>query len=113
MSCASGASKCSWSESVLRASIPLLAVLQLWSWSAQAKGADSAAAGPYYSLSDFQRVEKIDAHVHVHGPAVAFMAQAIRDNFRILTINVDYPDFPPVPEQQAGPQQRCSGSMAR
>jgi predicted TIM-barrel fold metal-dependent hydrolase len=101
MSCATGASKCSWSESVLRASIPLLAVLQLWSWSAQAKGADSAAAGPYYSLSDFQRVEKIDAHVHVHGPAVAFMAQAIQDNFRILTINVDYPDFPPIPEQQS------------
>ncbi len=28
------------------------------------------------------------------------MAQAIRDHIRILTINVDYPDFPPIPEQQ-------------
>jgi hypothetical protein len=85
---------------VLRATLPLLAIAQLWSWSAQAKGADSAADGRYYSLADFARVEKIDAHVHVHGEAAAFMAQAVQDNFRILTINVDYPDFPPIPEQQ-------------
>ena len=85
---------------MLRATIPLLAILQLWSCIAQAKGAGSAADERYYSLSDFQQVEKIDAHVHVHGEATAFMAQAIRDNFRILTINVDYPDFPPIPEQQ-------------
>lgn len=74
-------------------------ILQLWSWDAQAKGA-GAADERYYSLSDFERVEKIDAHVHVHGEAAAFMAQALQDNFRILTINVDYPDFPPIPEQQ-------------
>ena len=28
------------------------------------------------------------------------MAQALRDHFRLLTINVDYPDFPSLPEQQ-------------
>ena len=84
---------------MLRATILLLVILQLWSWDAQAKGA-GAADERYYSLSDFERVEKIDAHVHVHGEAAAFMAQALQDNFRILTINVDYPDFPPIPEQQ-------------
>jgi predicted TIM-barrel fold metal-dependent hydrolase len=105
MSCGNGASKCSWFEAVFRATIPLLVILQLWSWSAQSQGTASAADGRtgdpvYYSLSDFERVEKIDAHVHVHGQATAFMAQALQDNFRILTINVDYPDFPPIPEQQ-------------
>ena len=29
------------------------------------------------------------------------MAQAARDNVRVLTINVDYPDFPAVRDQQA------------
>jgi predicted TIM-barrel fold metal-dependent hydrolase len=65
-------------------------------------GASDGASGAeaHYTLSDFTRVEKIDAHVHIHGPAVRFMAQAVRDHFRILTINVDYPDFPALPDQQ-------------
>ena len=54
----------------------------------------------YYTLQDFRRVEKIDAHMHVHGPADRLMAQAIADNFRILTINVDAPDYPPIRDQQ-------------
>lgn len=51
-------------------------------------GADTTPR--YYTLGDFQRVEKIDAHVH--GVADRFMAQAIQDNFLILTINVDDSD---------------------
>ena len=54
----------------------------------------------YYRMSDFARVEKIDAHMHVHGPADHLMAQAIADHFRILTIDVDDGDFPPIDEQQ-------------
>jgi len=53
----------------------------------------------YYTLADFARVEKIDAHVHVHGTGEHFMAQAQADNFRILTIDVDYPDYPSLTEQ--------------
>ena len=37
------------------------------------------------------------------------------DDFRILTINVDYPDFPPIPEQQAAAvslRQRYPGRVA-
>jgi hypothetical protein len=63
--------------------------------------AGAAAAGDqYYSPTDFSHVEKIDAHVHIHGRGDRFMAQAIQDQTRILTINVDYPDFPPLPDQQ-------------
>jgi predicted TIM-barrel fold metal-dependent hydrolase len=63
--------------------------------------AGAPAQSNFYEAEDFERVEKIDAHVHLHGPADQFMAQAIADHFRILTINVDYPDFPPVDEQLA------------
>jgi len=74
---------------------------------AQAKAAPEAAAPAagnpsrvrYYSMSDFAHVEKIDAHVHVHGPADHLMVQVIADHFRILTIDVDYPDYPPIDEQ--------------
>ncbi len=67
---------------------------------ARASALAGGARELYYTVVDFPRVDKIDAHVHVHGVANRFMAQAIRDNFRILTINTDYPDFPPIPEQQ-------------
>jgi predicted TIM-barrel fold metal-dependent hydrolase len=74
---------------------------------ATAVGSTAAAAGTappegYYTMHDFRRVEKIDAHMHVHGPADRLMAQAIADHFRILTINVDSPDYPPIRDQQLG-----------
>lgn len=53
----------------------------------------------YYTLGDFARVEKIDAHMHVHGAADHLLVQAIADRFRILTIDVDSPEDPPIPEQ--------------
>jgi predicted TIM-barrel fold metal-dependent hydrolase len=57
-------------------------------------------AAELYGASDFLRVEKVDAHVHLHGPAERFMAQAVADHVRVLTINVDYPDYPPIDVQQ-------------
>jgi predicted TIM-barrel fold metal-dependent hydrolase len=80
---------------------------------AVALGADTAPR--YYARGDFQRVEKIDAHVHVHGTADRFMAQALHDNFRILTINVDDADYPPIGEQQQAArslQKRYPGWVA-
>ncbi len=53
----------------------------------------------YYSTADFGRVEKIDAHMHVYGPANLLVAEAIRDRFHFLTINVDSPDHGPIPRQ--------------
>ncbi|MGH8140565.1 MAG: amidohydrolase family protein [Steroidobacteraceae bacterium] len=78
----------------------LLVLLELCAWCRAAASTGSAADADHYSLADFRRVEKIDAHIHIHGAAERFMAQAIRDNFRVLTVNVDYPDFPALPEQQ-------------
>jgi predicted TIM-barrel fold metal-dependent hydrolase len=72
-----------------------------------AMAASAAAATPdarppthYYLLGDFAHVEKIDAHVHVYGVANHFMAQAIADRFRVLDINVDAADYPPILEQR-------------
>ncbi|RSZ60856.1 amidohydrolase family protein [Massilia atriviolacea] len=59
-----------------------------------------AAAAPTYSRADFYRVEKIDAHMHLHGELPAFFARAKADKVRVLTINVDYPDFPALDAQR-------------
>jgi hypothetical protein len=75
----------------------------------------AARAQAGYGMDDFARVEKIDAHVHLNGPADRFMAQAVRDGVRVLTINVDYPDFPTVQTQQAAAvalRQRYPGRVA-
>ena len=69
------------------------------SWPCLPQAAQDASPASY-TMADFARVAKIDAHVHLHGPADRFMAQAERDGVRVLTINVDYPDFPPITEQQ-------------
>ena len=77
-------------------SLSLLALLVPWSIAADA----AEAVSEHYTRADFSRVEKIDAHVHLHGKAEAFMRQALLDRMRVLTINVDYPDFPPIADQQ-------------
>lgn len=59
-----------------------------------------AAEPKPYTMADYGRVVKIDTHLHLHNPDPAFMAAAKRQNFKVLTINVDYPDFPPLDDQQ-------------
>ncbi|GJI92321.1 amidohydrolase family protein [Duganella hordei] len=60
----------------------------------------NAVGADNYTMRDFYAVQKIDAHMHLHSGASAFMALAHRDRFKVLTINVDYRDFPPVALQQ-------------
>jgi hypothetical protein len=57
-----------------------------------------SAAQPF-TAADFATVEKIDVHVHINSPDSALLDEAEADHFRLLTINVDYPDFPPLAEQ--------------
>jgi len=52
-----------------------------------------------YSVADFAKVRKFDAHVHVNVKDPAFLDQAVADNFEILSINVDYPAFPSIAHQ--------------
>ena len=66
-------------------------------WLPLASAAD--APSERYSEDDYGQVDKIDAHVHLHGQLSAFMQRAITDRFRLLTINVNYGDFPPLDVQ--------------
>jgi hypothetical protein len=51
------------------------------------------------AVDEFASLEKIDVHVHINSTDSALLDQAAADHFRLLTINVDYPDFPPIEEQ--------------
>jgi hypothetical protein len=101
--------------------LPLAGLWLLCTAAWSADRADSPAAPAtgaketYYSLADFAVTPKIDAHIHVHGRADRLMRQAIQDNFSLLTINVDYPDFPPIADQQLAAvslRQRYPGRVA-
>ena len=70
----------------------LVALLMSCAGIQQAVGAEGSPA--LYRDDDYGRVDKIDAHVHLRGPLAAFMQRAVTDRFRLLTINVNYPDFP-------------------
>ncbi|WP_082488659.1 amidohydrolase family protein [Duganella sp. Leaf61] len=62
--------------------------------------AGPCGAADGYTMGDFEKVPKIDAHLHLHGTSQdAWLALAHKDNFRALTINVDYPDFPSLDQQ--------------
>jgi hypothetical protein len=53
-----------------------------------------------FTMADFASVEKVDIHVHINTTDTALIDQAAADHFRLLTINVDYPDFPALAEQR-------------
>jgi len=52
------------------------------------------AETPAYRLEDFAKARKFDAHVHANVQPSALLEQARADGFEVLSINVDYPDFP-------------------
>lgn len=61
----------------------------------------AASAADSYTMADYGNVPKIDAHLHLHGVDQGpFLELARKANFRALTINVDYPDFPALAQQQ-------------
>jgi predicted TIM-barrel fold metal-dependent hydrolase len=62
--------------------------------------AGCASVPARYGMADFAAEPKIDVHVHINSAAAALVDQARADGFRLLTINVDYPDFPPLAQQR-------------
>jgi Amidohydrolase len=58
-----------------------------------------AAQRGSYSVQEFGQLAKIDVHVHLNSGDPALLEQARADGFRLVTINTDYPDFPPIVEQ--------------
>ena len=43
----------------------------------------------FYSVADFNTVEKYDTHVHINTDDTTFINQAKKDNLRLLTVNVN------------------------
>jgi hypothetical protein len=66
------------------------------------KGQEKKKIEPkYYTVNDFESVEKIDAHFHIQTDAdTVFLQQAKDDNFHLLTINVYKASGAPLEEQQ-------------
>lgn len=58
------------------------------------KSAADADESDAYAMADFSHVRKYDAHVHANSKSAAFLEQARADGFELMSINVDYPDFP-------------------
>ncbi len=54
----------------------------------------------YYSIDDFKKVEKIDAHVHVNTIHGAILEQATEDHVILISINVDAYDDPIEKQQE-------------
>ena len=53
-----------------------------------------------YSMADFAQVRKYDAHFHANNPDAALLQLLREDGFQVLSINVDYPDFPGIARQR-------------
>ena len=55
----------------------------------------------FYTKDDYQSVLKIDSHAHIDTDKGFFEEQAIKDNFKLLSINVDHSDSAAVINQHA------------
>ena len=53
----------------------------------------------FYSMEDFSKVRKIDTHTHHNSESTALAEAGIESNFFLLTVNVDAPSYPELPEQ--------------
>jgi len=62
-------------------------------------GSAAAAESSTYAAADFVQVRKLDSHVHANTDDPHFLEIARKDGFELLSINVDYPDFPPLERQ--------------
>ncbi len=54
-----------------------------------------------YTMADFKTVRKVDTHVHIKAETNTVVNLARANNFGLLNIAVDVPDFPPVEQQVA------------
>lgn len=75
--------------------------------------AHSTSASNAYGMDDFRRVPKFDAHVHANVDHPAFLQQAREDGFELMSINVDYPDFPSIADQHAAAIALAKADPAR
>ncbi|MEJ0084433.1 MAG: amidohydrolase family protein [Pseudomonadota bacterium] len=71
-----------------------LAVLAIATMPSAAAATSSSASASPYTMADFARTKKFDSHVHMNVVPSALLEQVRADGFEVMSINVDYPDFP-------------------
>lgn len=54
----------------------------------------------YYTIDDFYTVRKIDGHVHIGSDHPGLVEQALQDNFALLSIITEVPDYPAIDDQE-------------
>ena len=54
----------------------------------------------HYSLEDFSTIKKVDVHAHQLTARTGFVQQAIDDNFRLISLDTEVPDYPAIDTQQ-------------
>jgi predicted TIM-barrel fold metal-dependent hydrolase len=84
---------------ICKGAIVSLRNLTTFLYIAAALGSAAAQGSEHYAMADFEKLRKFDAHVHANTPDHVFLDIARKDNFELLSINVDYPDFPSLPVQ--------------
>ena len=57
--------------------------------SVQSCGTKAAEGDNYYSVSDYEKVEKVDTHIHIFTESNDFIDQAEKDNFKVVNIALD------------------------
>ncbi len=82
----------------------LLLLVQVWlgsfsSLPAQPVKAVNSAGSRFYSMADFGKVPKTDAHCHLNTYLPDFALQAKEDRFRLITLNLDDINEPPPMEE--------------
>ncbi|MHA4807991.1 amidohydrolase family protein [Flavitalea flava] len=80
--------------------LPLSLVILITGQYCTEKPKSSATAETYYTLSDFDKVEKFDVHVHVNTYKPFFITGSQKDNFKLVDLNVNAPDYPPLEQQR-------------
>lgn len=67
----------------------------------------SADNNNYYSVDDFYSVEKIDTHVHLNVMDPVVIEQAINDNMKLITLNVNSGRVPVTHQQDVATQLKA------
>lgn len=81
--------------------IVLCVFLQNCAQTKKTSSGEKSSKSRFYTADDFKTVEKYDTHVHLNVEDTTFIKQAKEDNFRLLTINVNTIDYPPIEDQRS------------
>src|SRR3954466_7389308 len=65
----------------------------------QTKNSEKSAQ-KFYTSEDYYSVPKYDVHIHIFTKSPFFPESCKKDNYRLLSVNVNAPDLPSVEEQQ-------------